>query len=89
MFNLSDIFFGEKPVYPDPSYIEPVKVPKEKVIEPAFQVGRTEDNRVSLKIGGDSAWSSSLLMNDEGVDALIRMLEAAKNQPLPAGDSEE
>jgi hypothetical protein len=89
MFNLSDIFFGEKPVYPDPSYIEPVKVPKEKVIEPAFQVGRTEDNRVSLKIGGDSAWSSSLLMNDEGVDALIRMLEAAKNQPLPACDSEE
>jgi hypothetical protein len=89
MFNLSDIFFGEKPVYPDPTSIKPVKVPSEKVIEPAFQVGRTEDNRVSLKLGGDNSWSSSLLMNNEGVDALIRMLEAAKNPLLPAGDSEK
>ena len=81
--------FGGSQVYTNPTSIAPVKVPNEKAIEPAFQVGRTEDNRVSLKLGGDSAWSSSLLMNNEGVDALIRMLEAAKNQPLPACDSEK
>lgn len=81
--------FGEKPVYPDSSYIAPVKVPSREVVEPAYQVGRTEDNRVSLKLGGDNSWSSTLLMNDEGVDALIRMLDAAKNQPVSACDSEE
>lgn len=81
--------FGEKTVYPDPSYITPVKAPSETRVEPAYQVGRTEDNRVSLKLGGDNSWSSTLIMNDEGVDALIRMLEAAKNQPVSACDSEE
>lgn len=81
--------FGEKPVYPDPAYVAPVKTPAETRIEPAYQVGRTADNRVSLCIGGNNTWSSTLLMNDEGVDALIRMLEAAKNPPVSAGDSEE
>ena len=88
MFNFKNMF-GESQVYPDPTSINPVKVPGNKIIEPAFQVGRTEDNRVSLKLGGDNSWSSSLLMNNEGVDALIRMLEAAKNPPLPACASKE
>lgn len=81
--------FGEKPVYPDPGYIEPVKVPVVNDVQPAYQVGRTVDDRVSLKLGGDSSWSSTLIMNNDGVDALIRMLEAAKNQPESACDSEE
>ena len=81
--------FGEKPVYPDPSYVEPVKVPVVNDIQPAYQVGVTPDGRVSLKIGGDSTWSATLLMNNDGIDTLVRMLEAAKNQPVSACDSEE
>lgn len=41
-----------------------------------YQVGYTEDNRVSLTIG-NGLYSSSLLMNDDGVRRLIKMLEVA------------
>jgi hypothetical protein len=44
---------------------------------PAFQVGKTEDGRVTLRLGGPYGYST-ITMNNAGVSNLIRMLEAAK-----------
>ena len=51
--------------------------------EPAYQIGKTEDNRTTLRIG-NSGYSNTLTMNDTGVRQLIRMLESAIN-----GDEDE
>jgi len=40
---------------------------------PLYQVGKTQDGSTTLKIG-----YTTLTMSDAGVDSLIRMLEAAK-----------
>jgi len=55
--------------------------PKEKIPPPAYQVGKTEDGRVTLRLGGSYGYST-LTMNNAGVDNLIRMLEAAKEPEL-------
>ena len=55
--------------------------PKEKIPSPAYQVGKTEDGRVTLRLGGQYGYST-LTMNNAGVDNLIRMLEAAKEPEL-------
>jgi hypothetical protein len=55
--------------------------PKEKIPGPAYQVGKTEDGRVTLRLGGQYGYST-LTMNNAGVDNLIRMLEAAKEPEL-------
>ena len=47
--------------------------------EPAYQIGRTEDGRITLRLGTNHQWSQ-IVMNDAGVDALIRMLEAAREE---------
>lgn len=44
---------------------------------PIFQVGTTEDSRVTLRIGNYGAW---VTMSDSGVDQLISLLTAAKAQ---------
>lgn len=44
--------------------------------EPIFQVGTTEDGRVTLRVGQYTNW---VTMTDTGVDQLISMLEAAKS----------
>jgi hypothetical protein len=55
---------------------------------PAYQVGKTEDGRITLRLGG-SYGISTLTMNNAGVDNLIRMLEAAKEPELDnIGDTE-
>ena len=41
--------------------------------EPAYQVGKTEDGKTTLRIG-----YSTLTMTNAGVDQLMRMLTAAK-----------
>jgi hypothetical protein len=51
--------------------------PEEKIPGPAYQVGKTEDGRVTLRLGGPYGYST-LTMNNAGVNNLIRMLEAAK-----------
>ena len=43
---------------------------------PAYQVGITVDNRITLRIG-DNFSAHTLTMNPPGVRKLIRMLEAA------------
>ena len=48
---------------------------------PAYQIGKTEDGRVTLRLGGTYG-VSTLTMNNAGVDNLIRMLEAAKEPEL-------
>jgi hypothetical protein len=56
--------------------------------QPAYQVGKTEDGRITLRLGG-SYGISTLTMNNAGVDNLIRMLEAAKEPELDnIGDTE-
>lgn len=47
--------------------------------EPCYQIGKTGDGRITMRMGNNHSWSQ-LTMNEEGVDTLIRMLEAAKEQ---------
>lgn len=66
---------------PTPKVVPPmpeVKEDDEESSRPAYQVGRTDDGRVTLRMGTDYQWTQ-VTMNDDGVDSLIRMLEAAKN----------
>lgn len=46
--------------------------------EPIFQVGTTEDGRITLRIGNYAGW---VTMTDFGVEQLIAMLRAAKSLP--------
>jgi hypothetical protein len=48
---------------------------EEEKNKPIFQVGTTEDGRVTLRIGNYSAW---VTMTDHGVEQLISMLRVAK-----------
>ena len=63
-------------------YIEPAKQPTKN--EPAYQVGKTEDGKVTLQMGGMYG-TTTITMTDAGVRQLIRMLEAAMENP---GESE-
>jgi hypothetical protein len=64
---------------PTPKLVPPMpEVENPKDNTPCYQVGKTEDGRVTLRLG-DSYSYSQLTMNDEGVDCLIAMLEAAKS----------
>jgi len=53
-----------------------VTVPEQpRVEQPAYQIGKTESGKTTLRIGGE--WSGGMLtMNDVGVLKLIEMLEA-------------
>lgn len=63
--------FWKKPEYTIPE-VDPVEVPKYDE-GPVYQVGKTLDGSVTLRVG-----YTTLTMTDAGVDSLIRMLEAAK-----------
>ena len=54
--------------------------------EPIFQVGTTEDGRVTLRVANFGGW---VTMNDTGVDQLISMLQAAKGLPVEMTEEEE
>lgn len=54
-----------------------IPMPMEDSDAPTYQIGKTEDGRVTFRIGNYSG-SSTLIMNNVGVDTLIKMLEAAK-----------
>jgi len=49
----------------------PITMPEQE--GPMYQIGKTQDGLTTLRIG-----YTTLTMTDVGVDALIRMLEAAK-----------
>ena len=52
-------------------YVAPIPSTMEKA--PVYQIGKTEDGMVTLKMG-----YTTLTMTNGGVDQLIRILEAAK-----------
>ena len=52
---------------------------------PIFQVGTTEDGRVTLRIGQYTNW---ITMTDAGVEQLIAMLQSAKGLPAEVTDEE-
>jgi hypothetical protein len=52
-------------------YVAPIPGPMDKA--PVYQIGKTEDGMVTLKMG-----YTTLTMTNGGVDQLIRILEAAK-----------
>ena len=58
---------------------ERMEAEKEEDGLPCYQVGVSKDNRVTLRLGSGSYYST-LTMTNEGVDRMIRMLEAAKDQ---------
>lgn len=89
-FNMSTIWDHLKPrapimneyndnVYnlPTPKLVPPMPEAEESV-SPAYQIGVTEDGRVTLRLGNGQQWSQ-ISMNDAAVDTLIRMLEAARD----------
>lgn len=57
--------------------VAPVVAPTPSRDRTAYQIGKTEDGRVTLSIGDYD--STTVTMTNEGVDTLIRMLEAAKD----------
>ena len=59
--------------------LERAEAMKEEDALPCYQVGVSKDNRVTLRLGSGSYYST-LTMTDEGVDRMIRMLEAAKDR---------
>lgn len=65
---------------PTPKLVPPMPSVKEPVedAKPCYQVGKTEDGRVTLRMGTDTSWSQ-VVMNNAGVDVLIAMLEAARD----------
>lgn len=89
-FNMSTIWDHLKPRtpimndYTDNVYNLPTPklVPTMPLVEepaqPAYQIGVTEDGRVTLRLGNGHQWSQ-ISMNDAAVDTLIRMLEAARD----------
>jgi hypothetical protein len=52
-------------------YIAPIPSTMEKA--PVYQIGKTEDGMITLRMG-----YTTLTMTNDGVDQLIRILEAAK-----------
>jgi len=70
MFNW---FKKTEPVKPEPvaTKVTPLPPPEDEI---AYQIGRTESGKTTLKLGGYS--SGVLRMNDAGVIKLIEMLEA-------------
>lgn len=66
---------------PKPKAVPPmpdVEAPAEPSNAPCYQVGKTEDGRVTLRLGNESQYSQ-LTMNNAGVDSLIEILLAAKD----------
>jgi hypothetical protein len=63
--------FFKKPEYTMPE-IKTVETPKHND-DPVYQVGKTLDGSVTLRMG-----YTTLTMSEAGVDSLIRLLEAAK-----------
>jgi hypothetical protein len=59
--------------------LERAEAKKEESGLPCYQVGIAKDGRVTLRLGSGSYYST-LTMTNEGVDRMIRMLEAAKDQ---------
>ena len=59
---------------------------KEQQNTPIFQVGTTEDGRVTLRVSNYAGW---VTMTDAGVDQLINMLQAAKGLPAEITDETE
>ena len=60
-------------------YVAPIPSTMDKA--PVYQIGKTEDGMVTLKMG-----FTTLTMTNGGVDQLIRILEAAK-EPEEDGQS--
>jgi hypothetical protein len=58
----------------DVGYVEPVRETPPPT--PVYQIGRTEDGRITLRIG-DGYTHLTLTMNETAVNRLIRMLEVA------------
>ena len=52
-------------------YVAPIPSTMEKA--PVYQIGKTEDGMITLRMG-----YTTLTMTNDGVDQLIRILEAAK-----------
>jgi hypothetical protein len=50
---------------------------EEEDIHPVYQVGKTATGRVSMRLGNAHQYTT-ITMNNQGVDTLIRILEAAK-----------
>lgn len=61
----------------DAGYVQPVKAPEQSMI--AYQVGKTEDGKVTLQMGGPYG-STTCTMDNAGVRQLIRMLESAMEE---------
>lgn len=69
---------------PKPKLVPPMPE-VEKPSPTAYLVGKTEDGRVTLRMGTDHQWSQ-ISMNNAAVDQLIAMLEAAKDPDVRSQD---
>lgn len=98
-FNMSTIWDQLKPrtpvmdeeqkdnVYnlPTPKLVPPAPQVRVPPLPPVYQVGKSEDGRITLAIGS-SGYGSTLHMTNEGTRQLIKMLEASID---PSYDDDE
>jgi hypothetical protein len=61
-----------KPIAPPAPVEQPVEPD-----QPVYQIGKTAKGKITFRMQHDHGYTT-LTMNNEGVDQLIRMLEAAK-----------
>ena len=60
----------------DPDLLDLKEETDKKPVPPAYQVGVTVDNKITLRVG-DNFSAATLTMNPPGARKLIRMIEAA------------
>ena len=77
-----DVEDGKVLPFPEPKEVPPMpKVEDPKASseddKPVYQIGKLADGRVTLRVGSNYSWTT-ITMNNQAVDGLVRMLEAAK-----------
>lgn len=58
--------------------VKPVEVPSAAPKPPVYEIGKTEDNKVTFTMR-HAYGSTTITMTNAGVDTLVRMLESAKD----------
>lgn len=61
---------------------------QEEDTNPVYQIGKTSTGRVTFRLGNAHQFTT-ITMNNEGVDTIIRLLQAAKEPDYPTEQENE
>jgi len=65
-------------IIPKPTALPPLPERQVEADQPVYQIGKTPNGKTTLRMQNNYG-HTTLTMNNDGVDQLIRMLEAAKD----------